>query len=312
MSEYNDHILAECRDIPGYATFAKVTPVREGLSGDAKYRIETDDRRRLMLRVSDIAERERKRAVFDRMIRVAALGVAMPQPIEFGVCGGGTRVYQLLTWCEGEQLAGALPAMCDAKQRALGQKAGVMLRLIHSLPAPAELPDWSRRYLPDTLERIGWYKKSGMAVEGGEAILRYMEDSKHLLEGRPQCQLHGDFHSGNLLVDAGGGLSIIDWELLDFDNYGDPWEEFNRINGQPVLPHFATGLVRGYFGGEPPEEFWRLLALYLSAGALMMISWAYYRERDYLEESLQTARDLLCAYDGMRRIIPRWYLGDIA
>ena len=45
-----------------------------------------------------------------------------------------------------------------------------------------------------------------------------------------QCFHHGDWHTENLLLSEDGRLSVIDWELLDYDNYGDPWEEFNRIN----------------------------------------------------------------------------------
>lgn len=39
----------------------------------------------------------------------------------------------------------------------------------------------------------------------------------------------------------------------------DPWKEFGSIGLTDVHPHFVTGLIRGYFGGEPPLQFWKLL-----------------------------------------------------
>lgn len=52
-------------------------------------------------------------------------------------------------------------------------------------------------------------------------------------------------------------LYIIDFNRNDF---GDPWEEFNRIVWcAPNTPLFATGMVNGYFDCVVPAEFWRCL-----------------------------------------------------
>jgi hypothetical protein len=54
-----------------------------------------------------------------------------------------------------------------------------------------------------------------------------------------------------------------------------PAEEFNRIVWDAqTSPHFATGKVRGYFGGEPPIEFWRLLAFCIGSNTLSSSYWA--------------------------------------
>ena len=43
------------QDIKNFDTFVKIEPITKGMSGDNKYRIETTDGRRLLLRIADIA-----------------------------------------------------------------------------------------------------------------------------------------------------------------------------------------------------------------------------------------------------------------
>ena len=52
-------------DIKNYETFIKIEPVNKGLSRDKKYYVETANGQRLLLRVSDISEYERKKAIFN-------------------------------------------------------------------------------------------------------------------------------------------------------------------------------------------------------------------------------------------------------
>lgn len=89
-------------NIYGYTNFTKMEPVKKGWSGDRKYYIEDSDGNRLLLRVADIAEYDRKEKEFEMMQRVAKLGVTMSKPLNFGVCDDGKSVYLLLTWCDGK------------------------------------------------------------------------------------------------------------------------------------------------------------------------------------------------------------------
>jgi aminoglycoside phosphotransferase (APT) family kinase protein len=288
-----------------------VKPLDKGLSSDKKYYIETVDGQRLLIRLNDIAEYDRKKTMFEMMKRAAALGVHMPQPVEFGVCDDGKSVYQLLTWCDGEDAEAVLPKLPEAEQYKLGLKSGEILRKIHSISAPDNLEDWSFRYIEVNGDRIKAFNKCGVQIEGSECILRYFEENKHLLNGRPQCFHHGDYHNGNFLITDKHDLFVIDWELLDYGNFADPWEEFNRIGNSEIIPHFVTGQLHGYFGGEPPAEFWRLLALYLSAGALMLVTWAFYMQQNELEYSIQNANNVLRWFDNMNNPVPAWYLKDL-
>ncbi len=305
--ETNQVMLSHvCDGLPNRDSFTRIESIRKGVSGDKKYRLDTEDGRRVLLRVSDIESYERKQTMFDMMRRVAARGVSMSRPIDFGVCNDGKNVYQLLSWCDGETADVVLPTVSETQQYAIGIKAGHNLRLIHSIHAPDGLEDWYDRFVGTSDGRIKAFSKCGVLIDGSDRILSYYEENRHLLRGRPQCLIHGDYHNQNLLVSESHDIAIVDWELLDH-LYGDPWSEFNRILHTNLVPHFTTGMLHGYFGGEPPEEFWRILALYLSTGALMLLSWSVYVEPRFLEESKQTALNVMQWFDGMRSPIPTWY-----
>lgn len=299
------------QDIPGYNNFEKIELIDKGLSSDKKYYIKTTNGQQLLLRVADISEYERKETTFNMLKRVALIDIPMPSPVDFGVCNGGKSVYQLLTWCDGVNLETVMPNLSETKQYELGLKAGKILRKIHSIPAPDNLEDWSIRYIEVNGDRVRAFRKCGVQIEGSDTILHYYDDNKHLLHSRPQCLHHGDYHIGNFLITDNYDLSVIDWELLDYGNFADPWEEFNRIGNSKVFPHFTTGLIRGYFDGEPSVEFWQLLAFYLSTGALMLVVWAFYLQKDELEYTIQNVKDILCWFDNMKNPVPKWYLKDL-
>jgi aminoglycoside phosphotransferase (APT) family kinase protein len=304
-----DIILSNvCKGIPNRESFVTLEPIHQGVSGDEKYRVETADGQRFLLRISGIESYERKKTMYDMMARTASLGVSMSRPVDFGICNGGKNVYQLLSWCEGVTADELLPTLSEPEQYALGIKAGRNLRLIHTIQAPEGTKDWYGRFLRVNDKRLGAFIHCGVPIDGSDAILAYYQENRHLLRGRPQCFLHGDYHTGNLLVSEGRELAVVDWDLLD-SLYGDPWSEFNRISmGTNFIPHFASGLLHGYFHGEPPEEFWKIFALYLSTGALLLVSWAVYVEPGCLEECKQIASNVVRWFDGMRNIVPVWYL----
>lgn len=115
------------------------------------------------------------------------------------------------------------------------------------------------------------YAECPLHYADGGAFLRCVAENRALLHGRPQCFRHGDYHTGNMRIGQDGRLYIIDFDRFDF---GDPWEEFNRIVwSAQCAPRFAAGLVNGYFDGDVPLLFWRLLKLYISSNMLGSLPW---------------------------------------
>ena len=124
--------------------FLTKEPINKGWSNDKKYCITDKNGTQYLLRVSDLAEHDKKQSEFNMIKQVSALGVPMCQPIEFGVCDEG--VYSIQSWIDGADAEEIIPTLSDTEQYVYGLEAGRILRKIHSIPAPAMQEDWEIRF----------------------------------------------------------------------------------------------------------------------------------------------------------------------
>lgn len=238
------------------------------------------------------------------MSRLAALGLPMSVPLETGVSQDGTQVWTLFTFIEGEDAETALPRLPEDRQYALGLRAGELLKSIHTLPAPAAQEPWEPRFNRKLDRNRERYLACGIRFEHDTDFWDCIDRSRPLLAGRPQCFQHGDYHCGNLIVGP-DGLSVIDFNRFDF---GDPWEEFNRIVWcAAVSPAFACGRINGYFGGRPPEEFFRLLRLYIAANCIGSIPWAILFGQAEIDTMQNQTKQVWTWYNEMKDPVPVWY-----
>ena len=287
-----------------YQQIVSRTPIDKGWSGDQKYCATTVDGHEYLLRISSIERLERKRREYEKMSEVARLGIPMCLPVEFGTCEEGA--YSVQTWIEGEDAEETIMTMDSAAQYRYGLDAGRILAKIHTIPAPADSPSWETRFNAKIDRKITMYENCELKCEsGGDAFLKYIAENRHLLRRRPQSYQHGDYHVGNMMIDYKGVLTIIDF---DRDDFGDPWEEFNRIVWcAQAAPAFASGMVDGYFDGEVPMEFWKLLALYICSNTLSSLPWAIPFGEEEIRVMRKQAVQVLEWYDGMKNVVPTWY-----
>ena len=286
-----------------YSTIASKTPIEKGWSGDKKYRAVTYDGSVYLLRVAAPERAERKQREFAQMQRVAALGIPMCKPIEFGTCDEG--VYSLQSFIEGDDAEQHIPTLPAQMQYDYGCEAGKILARIHTLPAPDGVPEWEGRFNAKIDRKIAMYRDCPLKYDVDQPFLDYIAKNRHLLCGRPQTYQHGDYHIGNMMVDVDGSLVIIDF---DRDDYGDPWEEFNRIVWcAGASPAFASGMVDGYFDGNVPMDFWRLLALYISSNTLSSLPWAIPFGEGEITTMRNQQAEVLAWYDNMKEMVPTWY-----
>lgn len=286
-----------------YTDIVSREPVEKGWSGDIKYKVRDGAGNICLLRISPMERKERRRAEFCRMEQAAALGIPMCLPLEFGVCEEG--VYSIQSWIDGPDAEAVIPTLPAQQQYAYGLEAGRILRKLHSIPAPADLPAWEPKFNAKIDRKLAMYADCPLKYEGGELFLEYLHQNRHLLQGRPQTYQHGDYHIGNMMLDPCGTLTIIDF---DKDDYGDPWEEFNRIVwSAQAAPRFAAGMVDGYFDGNVPDTFWRLLALYICSNTIGSLPWAIPFGEGEVQVMRTQAAQILDWYNGFRTHIPSWY-----
>ena len=151
--------------------------------------------------------------------------------------------------------------------------------------------------------------KAGDAAGAG---IGFAEDPKASAASLDRTvMLHGDFRPDNLIL-AGAGRSEpsaiqpvpIDWVP---DAFGDAAEDFVRAHAAAgASPVFAAAQVRGYWGGDVPEWFWRRLRSYTALHQLEIIGWrGMTRDHDSFVERQHDS--IMYYYDGMRELIPTWF-----
>jgi len=291
--------------------FVKKEPINKGLSDDKKYYVETADGKRMLLRLTDIAEYERKKFEYEKMERVYELGVICPKPIEFGLCDDGKTVYSLSGWLDGEDVENALTHITKTEQYAIGFKAGIVLRKIHTLPAPDDAEPWDIRFLNKIQIRIDLYNKHNLQCENGEKIIKYLHDRQNLLKNRKQTFWHGDFSAGNQMLMPNGEIGTIDFNYWHY-GHGEPWWEFVGIPwGEEPNSHHFTGMINGYFDNNPPRDFFELLAYYYASDTLSALCYSFLGlEPCKPEDGRRHMENVLRWFDNLQNPVPIWYLKE--
>ena len=279
--------------------FVSKKPIYKGWSGDKKYCVTDAQGNKFLLRVSPIEQYERKKNEYELMSQVAALGVPMCKPLEFGTSDEG--VYSIQTWIDGVDAEENVHKLTSDKQFSYGFEAVLIIKEIQKIPAPERIEDWEIYFNRKADYKIKMYDECPIKYENGQAFIDYINKNRHLLSGRPRTYQHGDYHIGNMMIGNDQQLYIIDFNRNDF---GDPWEEFNRIVWcAQSTPLFATGMVNGYFDNDVPMKFWELLALYISSNTLSSASWAIPFGEEQIQVMVNQAKDVLSWYDNITTLL---------
>ncbi|MBN2541057.1 MAG: phosphotransferase [Bacilli bacterium] len=277
--------------------------IHDGWSHDKKYCVEKDSKKYL-LRICENCDYESKRIEFDMMQQLSDSGAPMCKLIEYGENDKG--VYSIWEWIEGDLLEKRIGEFSPKKQYLLGIESGKILKDLHFIEAPDTIDEWEKRYSAKIDRVIRNYQNCNLKYPNGELFIDFVNTNRDWIKDRPQVFQHGDYHSGNIMIDANEKLVAIDFNRNDF---GDPWEEFNRIvwSAQDSA-FFASGMVDGYFDGVVPNQFWQLMALYVSCNALSSLPWSIPFGEGEVTIMYQLAKTVLDWYDNLQKVVPKWYV----
>jgi len=298
-------------DIPQYNSWIRVEFIDKGWSEDQKYYIQTKSGEQLLLRLSNISQYEKKKQEFEWMQKVAATGIPMSQPVEFGVCGNGQNVYSLLAWVNGEDAQFAISRFSPVESYNLGIKAGELLRKIHSVPVPDGSADAEIVMKEAFRKKLIDFRSCSIAVPHEQEFLRYMEETFPLLHGVKQHFLHGDYHVGNMIIGSDDSLSVIDFNRFKF---GDPYRDFSRMTvfSRITSVPFARGQIDGYWGREnPSDDFFPRMAFYSAFDNLFSVLWAIPFGEQEVRCTLERSQMIFEDFTGFTNCVPKWYLSHI-
>ena len=230
----------------------------------------------------------------------------MSLPIAFGVCNNGHSVYQLLTWCEGEEAKEALPSLSKQQQFELGCDAGNILKKMKPLEYYAPSADWANSYGKKVEKYISAYKNCGRDLYGIEVLLSFLEGNFKWLDNRERCLLHGDFQTDNMIISPEQELYII-----DFQGSGlvDPYYALTgaTVSAEGSL-EFSVGQLKTYFDGNIPDEFWKLNAFYTAAESIHAFTVAVTLGQEEVDYSNELMKNILEWHDNFNTFIPNWFI----
>jgi len=281
-----------------------LSKIDKGWSFDTKYIVTNSDNTKYLLRVSPIENYSLKEKEFQYLTKLKDSNLNISIPIEIGVCNNGNSTYTIYNWIEGDDANLVIPSLSKDKQYDLGFESGVILKKIQSIIVEEHIEPWEIRYGRKIEKKIQEYKNCSLKLPGGYYALKYLEENKHLLKGRPTSFLHGDFHIGNMVCN-GSDIGIIDFNRFDF---GDPFEDFNRMFFSAELsPIFAKGIIDGYFNRAIPEDFFPLMLLYTALNQISSLTWSMQFGQVEIDNAYKTSSNILKWYDNYDRLIPSWY-----
>lgn len=298
--------MREYDDIRYRSEWISVDEVNKGWSEDKKFHIKTKDNKNLLLRICDVSQYEKKKKEFEIIKDLNKKSLNMSVAIDYGICNAGESVYSLYSWINGYDAREKLSSFSKEEQYNLGIVSGKYLKEIHSIPADNNRETWEERFNKKIDIKIDRYKKCGIVLENDDKIISYLEENRELLKNRPQCFQHGDYHIGNMIITGNNELGIIDFNRFD---YGDPWEEFNRIVwSAEVSPEFASGYINGYFENKVPNDFFKLMLLYISSNQISTVGWAKSFGEKEIAIAINQAKRVIEWYDNYKSYIPSWYM----
>ncbi|HEL2064577.1 phosphotransferase [Streptococcus suis] len=279
-------------------------PLTKGWSTDQKYKVQLEDGRFGLLRIAERPAYEAKRLEFRLVENLFGLGLPVAEPLSFWA--DDLSVYTLYEWVEGQDMNDLATSLSEQTLYELGCQSGKFLRTLHALPIDQSLRDWNSFYQAKIDNKLAAYQAASHSYPNGQAMIAFVQANRHLLEGRPIAYHHGDFHTGNFLRGQDGRLKILDFDRYDI---GDPWEEFNRlIFTADLSPAFARGQVDAYFDGAIPEEFWKLMALYVTVNSLGALSWAEQVDSEQIPLMKLQAQKISEWYEYFNHHLPKWYM----
>lgn len=294
------------KDIPSFKYWRIIEKINKGWSADSKFYIEDYGRNKLLLRISDLDKYYDKLEEFKFIKKCNELSFSMSKAIEIGFCNNKNNVYMILTWVDGNSLNEVLSDFNENEQYKLGLEAGRILKEIHSLKRKPEDKLIESNKKDKILRNLIRYENSKNRVREDQFAIDFVRNNIEKLNSLPPVYKHGDYHVGNLVITPDGKIGVIDFNRWE---YGDRYEEFYKIQAFDVEVSilFSIGQIHGYFNGEPPLEFWSILALYVAYSSLNSIVWAEKFGEDDVNAMKKRCIEAFNDYDKFKTEIPNWY-----
>lgn len=285
---------------------SSIDKISYGWSKDDKYRLMDGKGTQYLLRLSGKKYMDEKLRESRIVRKINGLDFSMSRLVEAGYSPELDKVYMLFSWLDGQMMNKCIKLFDENHQFRLGIRAGIILSAIHQIPIdPQDLP--KKNVVEKKKAQMEEYISCTHRVENDSHVIKYVMDNLHLLENSKAVYKHGDFHLGNLiLLKSEDDIGVIDFDRV---GCGEGYSEFYKMQAFEVeisIP-YSIGKVYGYFNGDPPELFWKILKLSVLHSSLYSIKWAEEYGNREIQGMVKRYEMASNDYDGFQSLIPKWY-----
>ena len=284
----------------------KSEQLNKGWSRDLKLVLTDINANKYLLRISDGSLFEKKKEQFELLQKLNLMDINCSKPIEFGQLNDG-KVYMLLSWLEGVSAEESVCDMSDLQAYETGIEAGKTLKKLHKIPVCEPQQTWWQKYSEKIPKKIENLKNCGLCFKNQDRVIEYVCDNMSLVKNREQAFSHADYHVGNMIVNN-GKIGVIDF---DKNTIADTYDDFKPFCWNVFASeYFETGLINGYFDNNPPQEFFKILALYAAESTLSHLPWSIKFGEKEIQTAYKVINSVLLWYDNFNLTIPTWYKGE--
>ncbi|MFI3124357.1 aminoglycoside phosphotransferase family protein [Streptococcus suis] len=160
-------------------------PITKGWSADQKFLAVDEHGQKFLLRIALVEKLADKQAEFALLKILFERNLPVQKSVELTY--DGQSVYQIFEWIEGEDLRQAAPNLSDETLYELGCQAGKLLKVLHQIPIDQTSLDWESYYQAKIDKKTAAYQTASHAYEQGQAMLEFIERSRHLVGGASDC-----------------------------------------------------------------------------------------------------------------------------
>lgn len=283
----------------------KLDKIDKGWSGDDKYIIHSK-KGKFLLRVSDISMLKRKAKEISVIELISTLNINTPKFIELQTLED--MILMVLTFVEGEDAIHIIPSLPPATQYRLGYQTGKMLWAIHHLTHNLYQETDFMKTKEKILNRLVQYEKSQYMSQEDVIPLHFVRENIDVLKEMNVRLNHGDFHIGNMTIDANQNIGIIDFNRFDYEDAVKEFTSVLTFSKTASIP-FTRGTLNGYYPDGIPKVFWKKIKIYLAYNAMYSIIWAEPYGESEVNFMKARKEELYHEYDYFRKEKPDWVKG---
>lgn len=303
-------------EIQQHIDITHINPIRKGYSGDMKFRIIGKSGEQFLLRIIEcddakvLSERTEMYALMDTLARYSLL---VPRSRACWISKDSHSCIMIHEYVQGDDGEESLHRYNQDTQYQIGYCAGIELKKLHQLAAPATLSSWYIRKKQKHERYCDVCNQEHLAPEDLDLgpVHRYIADNIHLMKDVSQTFQHDDYHPANLIIKNGQLTGIIDFNRYD---WGDPIHDFYKLAffSRNISMSFSRGQIDGYFQGNIPPDFWKRYALYNAMSIIPSIVWSSQMATrkefgDELKKAIMHIRTLISDHQGFSSAIPLWF-----